>query len=135
MADIPPMLNYKAPVTWDQYFVCPIQPLYQDHHGHHHRQYIDVSDNQQAHTVGPSIRTRLKANRKRVYGTQLVTKPAGPVRKILAIRDYRFPGNFDKAAFQLLVGEPAPCSPFPAQRTAQFVRLPEGVFSLDELQI
>lgn len=129
----PAHLNTSVPHLWQEGFVCPNRPLFEDHHGMHHPQFVTPESGILGRTVALGDKVALRPRIRRV-GQNLVTKPLGPVRTIIAYRDYRFNGDFDSSAFQIPVGEKAHCSPYPAKRTTVFARVAEGVFSLNELQ-
>lgn len=132
-SSIPPHLNSNVVRLWEDQFVCPNREIFDEHHGKTHPNFISPDWKVLGRTISPGIPVRLKSGRSRLVGQKIVQKPVGPARTVLTLRDYNYAGQFDEAAFRIQVGEKAKCQPYPAHRTAQFARVAEGVFSLDEL--
>lgn len=116
-------------------FVCQPIDIFTPHHGVVHKNFIDPSFNQKSVTIAIGDEAHLAAGRLRVVGQEIIAKPAGTTRRVISLRDYRFHIGFDKSAFQIQVGGKAQCYPYPAKRTTKFARIPEGVFSLEELSL
>jgi len=128
------IVRHDAILTSDGY-VCPPNELYSKHHGYTHKNWVDESFKQLGYTLTVGNKVALKAGRQRLVGDNIITKKQGPIRRILSMRDYNYVTEFDKSRFQIQVGEKAPCTPLPATRTAGFVRIPEGIFPLEDLSI
>lgn len=123
----------KPPIRPEDHFVCPVRPLYSEHHGFLHPNFITVQMKQQAYSLTRGDIVQLKERRRLVEG-KFVTKPVGPARSILAIRDHIYNSDFDKAAFQIPVGELPPCSAFPAHHSLSEVKIAEGTFPISIVQ-
>lgn len=127
------MLNTSVPIPWQDHYVCQERPIYVEHHGHVHPNFVPPSANQRFWSIRVGAKVALKAGRKRVVGQDMVTKTQGPVRPVLSLDDYRYMGQFDPSANYIVVGEKAPCAA-PSHRTTTFVKIPER-YSLDEIQL
>jgi hypothetical protein len=130
---IPPHLNQSVTVTVEEQFVCPERKVFIDVFGKLRPNFVPVSHNRIGYSVQIGNKVALKKNRLRIVGDQLVKKPEGRRRFIIDIKQYNSAEAFDEAANRVVRGSKAPCTPFPAYRTAQFARIAEGTFSLDEL--
>ena len=133
--DMAAHLNTSIPVLVEDKFVCPTRALVEERFGKTYKNYVTLELKTKGVTVRKGSRVRLKDKRRRLYNGKFVNKGEGPSRVILGLRDYRYAGSFDHAAFQVPVGRKAPCIPYPAHATAVFVTIAEGTFSLDELEI
>jgi hypothetical protein len=127
-------VRHDAILTSDGY-ACPPNPLYSKHHGITHKNWVDESFKQLGYTLAAGSKAALKAGRQRLLGDDIITKKQGPTRRILSMRDYDYVTEFDKSRYQIQVGQNAPCTPLPAKRTANFVRIAEGIFPLEDLSI
>ena len=128
-------MNTSTPVSVEDKFICPVRPLISERFGKTYKNYVDVSSGIKGIVIRKYSRVKLKDKRRRLYKEKIVEKSRGPSRVVLKVRDYRYGGNFDFAAFQVPVGRKAPCSPYPARMTTQFADIAEGEFSLDELEV
>ena len=135
MASTSSHLNESTYYPPEDHYVCEHRPLFTEHHGIRHSNFIPPSAGALGANIHPGRKVALKEGRRRVVGEEMVTKPQGPIRKILTIRDYRYNDQFDVSAYQIVVGEKAHCAPFPAQRTARYVRIAENTFPLDDLTL
>ena len=129
------ILNTSIPILVEDQFVCPVRPLEVDHHIKTHKNYVQVSQNLKGINIRKGSVVALKANRRRLFQGKFVNKPEGKLRRVLKVRDYRFAGQFDKSAFQILVGDRAPCTALPAIHTARQVDISEGEFPLDNVTL
>lgn len=129
----PPPLNKTRVHPWQEQFVCPNRPIFSQHHDLVHPNFISPSAKVSGMTIRRGSVMQLKAGRQRLVGNQILSKPAGPPRTVIKIDDYRYNGQFDVSAFQIQVGEKAPCAPYPAFGTTRFARIADGTFPLDEL--
>jgi hypothetical protein len=125
-------LNTSTPVLVSDGYVCPHRPLREKRFGKTYKNYITIELNAKAISIKKGMRVKLKDGRRRLYKDKFVNKDEGPSRVVLKVRDYRYAGQFDHAAFQVPIGRKAPCIPYPAQATAVFATIAEGEFSLEE---
>lgn len=129
----PPPLNSTRVHLWQEHFVCPNRPIFTQHHDIVHKNFISPSEGVLGLTIRRGSVMKLRAGRKRLVGDQIVTKPSGEPRTVIKINDYRYNGQFDVSAFQIQVGERAPCAPYPAHGTTRVARIADGTFPLDDL--
>ena len=129
------LLNTSTPVLVEDQFVCPVRPLEEVHHTKTHKNYVRVEQKILGINIRKGSKVALKANRRRLFEGKFVNKPEGKPRVVLKVRDYRYAGRFDKSAFQILVGDRAPCSALPAIHTARSAEIAEGEFPLDNLTL
>ena len=131
---IPPHLNTSIVYLWQDMIVCPELPIHTMHHGRSHNNFISPNWKIQGFTVGLGDKVVLEQRVRQVNGN-LVTKHSGELRSVISMRDYGYNGQFDKSAFQIKVGERAPCASYPIIHTTQFVRTADGALPLDNLQL
>ena len=128
-------LNTSTPILVEDKFICPTRALVEERFGKTYKNYITLELKAKGITIRKGSRVKLRDKRRRLYNEKFINKDQGPSRVILNLRDYRYAGQFDHAAFQVPVGRKAPCIPYPAHATAVFATIAEGVFSLDELEV
>lgn len=120
-------------VTPLQHFVCRAKDSHHEHHAIEHPNFVPAELNQIGSTVKVGSLVRLKP-RWRVNGRHHLLKDQGPTREVIEVMDYRFV-DFDEARYRIQTGLRTRCSPIPAQKTTIYVRIAEGVFAMDELEV
>lgn len=118
----------------DQKVVCPKVDFIETHFDTTRRHFVAVSDRKLGKTLRVGSTVRLK-RRKRLIGRKTRIKPAGSPQKVLEVLDYRFCSDFDTSAFHTNPNIKCGCYPYPANATARYVRLAEGIFPIEEVEV
>jgi len=116
----------------DQY-VWQCDPKSETYKGYVYDNFIGVGRKALGLTVNKGMTARLAAGRRAMVSEQ--HKPAGPNRKVLGIRDYRYASQFDKQGW---IGDPRvtyKCKFIPAKPQVSVIRIAEGAMPTNEVEM
>jgi len=152
----PAHLNSRPVILPEDGFTCPPVPAFIDVFGRTRPNFVRAEDRRIGVNVQVGDSVALKDGRRVLQccseqdGTvgssgggegcrtnvtvlgqaEVVVKKRGPRRTVLVVQDYRS-GQFDESANRVVRGSRAPCTVLPAIRTARFLSIPEGRFSVE----
>lgn len=127
-------MNTSIPILPEDKFVCPKRPLTVAHHNRVHTRYIPHERKVLGISVRKGSRVALRAGRRRLFERKIVVKPEGEERSVISLNEYRYVDQFDESAWFIVVGKKAPCTPYPAIRTTQVVRIADGHAHISDLE-
>lgn len=127
------LLNTSIITSPEEHFICPKIPAYVNILSKIRPNFVPVSYKRIGVNIQEHDKVFLKNGRRRLVNNKIITKGSSRIRNVIITRDYNIAGNFDESANRVVRGSKAPCTRFPAIRTTQVVRIPEGVFPLEDL--
>jgi hypothetical protein len=126
-------INRDVILPSDQ-FTCAKREVTYNHFGKTRKNYVDPAWKVQVFNVKKGSLVRLK-ERRRLVGTEIITKPASPARPIMVVQDYRYDGQFDQQQYQLNPRHRPACKPYPANAGYIFITTESGVYPMSELEL
>lgn len=119
----------------DDQYIWQCDPKTQVYNGKEYDNFIGVSKNALGLSVTKGMSARLAPGRRELVNGQFINKPAGPVRKVIGIRDYRHVSPFDKQGWN---GDPVvtyKCKFIPARPGVSVIRIAEGAMPTDKVEM
>jgi len=125
----------NKPIQPEDLYFCPSIPIFTTRFGKSKPNFIPPEYKIRAQTIRKGSMVKLEEGRRRIVEGKIYSMPEGPLRAVLVIDDYRYPGQFDRFAFFTSPPSIPHCLPITAKSTMIYARTADGRNRISEMKV